>query len=70
MDVAEIRGALTASARENVRFVFIDSHRPIHHSFNDDADQTFVVFHDSDGGDVPADAIPRAAAAEECAGAV
>jgi hypothetical protein len=65
MDVKVIMNTLTASARDKVRFVFIDSHRPIHHSFNDDNDTNFVIFHDPDGGDIPVNAIPSADAALE-----
>jgi hypothetical protein len=64
-DVKVIMNALTPSARDNVRFAFIDSHRPIHHSFNDDNDTNYVIFHDPDGGDVPVNVIPRADVAFE-----
>jgi hypothetical protein len=58
VDVGELTGCLPPSARNNVRLVFIDSHRPIHHSFNDERDQNCVLLHDPDSGDVPVDSIP------------
>lgn len=60
VDIGELVGSMGASARENVRLVFIDSHRPIHHSLNDDQDQNHVLLHNPDGGDIPLDSIPLA----------
>ena len=58
----------SASAKENVRLVVCDSHRPIHHSYNDESDQNHVLFHNPDGGDVPMEAIPLADSAAGEAG--
>ena len=66
LDVAKLVGSMGAAARENVRLVFFDSHRPVHHSLNDENDQNHVLFHNPDGGDVPMEAIPPA---DDAAGA-
>lgn len=72
----ELLEPLDTSARECVRLVFVDSHRPVHHSLNNEQDQACVLLHDPDGGDVPVDAIPLADAAFDvehdgvCRGAV
>ena len=59
-DVAELGISMDAAVRGNIRFVIIDSHRPIHHCFNDDNDQDNILLHAPDWGDVPLDAVPAA----------
>ena len=62
-DTSELTDGLTASAKENIRIVVLDSHRPIHHSFNNEDDQNFVLLHNPQAGDVALDNIPLADAA-------
>jgi hypothetical protein len=69
VDIGELVASMGASARDNVRLVFIDSHRPIHHSLNDDQDQSHVLLHNPDGGDIPLDSIPLADSALPSEGA-
>jgi hypothetical protein len=61
-DVRKLLDNLGDSARRFVRLVFIDSHRPIHHSLNNDDDNSCVLLHDPDCGDVPLESIPLSSA--------
>jgi hypothetical protein len=70
-DVGRLLSSLGAEAKQFVRLVFIDSNRPIHHSLNDDNDNSCVLLHDPDCGDVPLDCIPVSdAAVDENTGAL
>lgn len=62
-DVGKLLSSLGEEAKQFVRLVFIDSNRPIHHSLNDDNDNSCVLLHDPDCGDVPLDCIPVSDAA-------
>jgi hypothetical protein len=62
-DVGKLLGSLDDEAKQFVRLVFIDSNRPIHHSLNDDSDNSCVLLHDPDSGDIPLDCIPVSDAA-------
>jgi hypothetical protein len=70
-DVSRLKSSLGADAKQFVRLVFIDSNRPIHHSLNDDNDNSLVLLHDPDCGDVPLNCIPVSdAAVDENTGAL
>lgn len=59
-DVQGIMESLGPNAQQFVRLVFIDSHRPIHHSLHNEDDHNCVLLHDPDCGDSPLDSIPFA----------
>lgn len=59
-DVHDIMESVGPMAQQFVRFVIVDSHRPIHHSLNDGEDHSCVLLHDPDCGDAPLKSIPAA----------
>lgn len=61
-DVRDIMQSLGPTAQQFVRLVFIDSHRPIHHSLHNEDDHSCVLLHDPDCGDSPLESIPSGAA--------
>lgn len=64
-DVHDVMDSLGPAAQQFVRLVFIDSHRPIHHSLHNDDNHSCVLLHDPDCGDSPLESIPSAIASLE-----